>query len=83
MASGALARARKGFGSLWTDSVWLELAISLIVGSLYVLVLLGPAMLNPRNVGWLQWGPRQLTSLVGSSFGRIHTGIGPSPTPTG
>ena len=42
-----------GFRFPWTDSVWLGLAISIIVGLLYTLVLLGPAVVNPHNIGWL------------------------------
>jgi len=36
----------------WTESIWLGLAVSLVVGFLFALLLLGPAM-NPRNTGWL------------------------------
>ena len=51
-AAGTPGRA----GSDWTDSVWLSLAISFVIGFLYAALLLGPA-LNPRNVGWVRWDP--------------------------
>src|SRR5271157_3730575 len=58
-ASGAIASVRRGFGSAWIDSVWLGLAISVIVGLLYALVVMGPAQLNPRNVGWMIGDPAE------------------------
>ena len=51
--SGAVASVRRGFGPDWIDSIWLGLAISLIVGLLYALVMMGPAPLNPHNTAWL------------------------------
>jgi len=56
-ASGVLATTRPGSGLEWTESLWRGLAISFIVGLLYTLVLMGPAPLNPRNVGWMQPDP--------------------------
>src|SRR5271157_1043503 len=53
VASVAPASVRFGFGSAWIDSVWLGPAISLIVGLLYTLVIMGPAPLNPHNTAWL------------------------------
>ena len=38
---------------VWVDTLWFGLAVSVIVGLVYTLVLMGPAPLNPRNVGWL------------------------------
>jgi hypothetical protein len=37
----------------WLDSLWLDLALSLVVGLVYALIVLGPGPLNPRNVDWL------------------------------
>lgn len=56
-AFDTLGSVRREFGLAWLDSVWFGLTISFIVGLLYTLVLLGPAMLNPRNIGWLRWDP--------------------------
>ena len=39
-------------GSSW-DSVWLQLAFSLIVGFLYALLVMGSGPLNPHNIDWL------------------------------
>lgn len=38
-------------------SVWFDLAIALVAGLLYALVVLGPRPLNPRNVGWIPFDP--------------------------
>jgi Family of unknown function (DUF6311) len=43
----------------WTDSVWVSLAISLIVGLLYALLMMGPGPLNPRNLGWMVGDPAE------------------------
>jgi hypothetical protein len=51
-ASATAIGARRGLRSAWTDSVLLTLAISLVVGLVYSLIMMGPA-LNPRNIGWL------------------------------
>jgi Family of unknown function (DUF6311) len=51
------ASAPRGFASAWIDSIWLGLAISLVVGFLYALFLLGPAVLNPHNLSWLGLDP--------------------------
>ena len=40
-----------------TDSLWFGLAISLVVGLLYALLLMGPAAMNPHNTGWLTGDP--------------------------
>ena len=53
-AESAASRPRDSLSGLalrCVDSVYLGLAVSLIVGLLYVLLLLGPAPLNPRNIG--------------------------------
>jgi Family of unknown function (DUF6311) len=40
-------------GGLSWDSVWLQLAFSLVVGFLYVLLVMGIGPLNPHNIDWL------------------------------
>jgi Family of unknown function (DUF6311) len=37
----------------WMDSVWFDLAISFLVGLLYMLVVWGPMPLNPRHIDWM------------------------------
>src|SRR5271166_1448197 len=61
-AESAASRPRDSLSRLalkCVDSVYLGLAVSLIVGLLYVLILLGPTPLNPRNIGWLGWDAAQ------------------------
>ena len=41
----------------WIDSIWLALAVSLVVGFIYAVTLIGPAPLNPQNISWLGWDP--------------------------
>jgi Family of unknown function (DUF6311) len=48
-----------GVALAWTDSLWLGLAISLMVGLIWVLILMGVGPLNPRNIGWLGWDGAQ------------------------
>lgn len=57
--SGAPASVRRGAGIACIDSLWLCLAISLIVGLLYALVLMGTAPLNPHNIGWMIGDPAE------------------------
>ncbi len=38
-------------------SVWFDLAIALVAGLLYALIVLGPRPMNPRNVGWIPFDP--------------------------
>ena len=52
-ASDATVSARRGSTLAWMDSVWFDLAIALVVGLVYTLLLIGPGPLNPRNTGWL------------------------------
>ncbi len=52
-ASGATSAAYGASGRLHWDSVWLQLAFSLVVGSLYALMVMGRGPLNPRNIDWL------------------------------
>jgi hypothetical protein len=47
-----VARPLAAKSNPWADSLWFTLAISLCVGFVYALVLMGPA-LNPRNTGWM------------------------------
>ncbi len=54
---GTPASDPRGLDSAWSDSIWLGLTISLIVGFLYALFLLGPAVLNPHNLSWLGLDP--------------------------
>jgi Family of unknown function (DUF6311) len=51
--------SRATIASAWTDSLWLRLSVSLIAGLLWVLILMGAAPLNPRNIGWLGWDGAQ------------------------
>ena len=37
----------------WLDSIWLQMAVSLVVGFLYALLVMGREPLNPRNIDWL------------------------------
>lgn len=37
----------------WLDSIWVQLAISVVIGSLYAILLMGREPLNPRNIDWL------------------------------
>lgn len=37
----------------WLDSLWLQLAVSVVVGLLYALLAMGREPLNPRNIDWL------------------------------
>ena len=41
----------------WRDSVWFDLAIALIAGFFYALLVMGPHPLNPRNVNWIAFDP--------------------------
>jgi hypothetical protein len=56
-ASAALQNARTPFWRGGGSSVWFDLAIALVAGLLYALVVLGPRPLNPRNVGWIPFDP--------------------------
>ena len=56
-ASGVPIIISHGYALAWIDSVWLGLAVSLVIGSLYAFILLGPAPLNPRNIGWMGLDP--------------------------
>src|SRR5271167_860760 len=41
----------------WLDSLWFDLALALVAGLLYTLVVMGPGPLNPRNVDWVTFDP--------------------------
>jgi Family of unknown function (DUF6311) len=56
-ASGVPISISHGYVLAWIDSVWLGLAVSLVIGSLYAFILLGPAPLNPRNIDWMGLDP--------------------------
>ena len=51
--SSAALNTRSAPRFAWLDSLWLDLALSLVAGVLYALIVLGPGPLNPRNVDWL------------------------------
>jgi Family of unknown function (DUF6311) len=38
---------------VWPDTVWFNLAVSAIIGLIYVFIVMGPKPLNPRNTSWL------------------------------
>src|SRR5580700_582392 len=43
--------------SSWVDSLSFCLIFSLLVGILYTVVVMGPRVLNPRDIGWLTHDP--------------------------
>ena len=43
--------------SSWYESAWVDLAIALVAGLLYALLVMGPRPLNPRNVNWIAFDP--------------------------
>jgi hypothetical protein len=45
------------FEWLWPDSAVFEVALSLFIGLLYALLLLGPRALNPTDISWLRSDP--------------------------
>ncbi len=51
------ARSDVTLGSLWRESLVLDLAIALVAGVLYALLVMGPRPLNPRNVNWIAFDP--------------------------
>ena len=56
-ASAALRTARTAAWLGGAGSVWFDLAIALVAGLLFALIVLGPRPLNPRNVGWIPFDP--------------------------
>jgi hypothetical protein len=56
MLNGSLEDV-KGAGSIWYESVWFDLAIAVVAGFLYALLVMGPRPLNPRNVNWMSVDP--------------------------
>jgi hypothetical protein len=44
-------------GFEWPNSLWFNLAMAVIIGLLYSLLVLGPVPLNPKNIGWLRNDP--------------------------
>jgi hypothetical protein len=43
--------------STWQESIWLQLAIAIVAGFFYALLVMGPRPLNPRNVNWIAFDP--------------------------
>ncbi|HUI84603.1 MAG TPA: DUF6311 domain-containing protein [Candidatus Binatia bacterium] len=41
----------------WHERVWFDLAIAVVAGFLYALLVMGPRPLNPRNVNWVAYDP--------------------------
>lgn len=41
----------------WRNSVWFDLAIAVLAGFCYALLVMGPKPLNPRNVNWISFDP--------------------------
>ncbi len=41
----------------WQASIWFDLALALIAGFFYALLVMGPRPLNPRNVNWIAFDP--------------------------
>jgi hypothetical protein len=41
----------------WYRSLWFDLAIALLAGLAYALLVMGPRPLNPRNVNWIAFDP--------------------------
>ena len=56
-ASVALRKAHPAISFLSAGPVWFDLALALLAGLLYTLVVLGPQPLNPRNTGWIPFDP--------------------------
>jgi hypothetical protein len=52
-------RSRASFAFAWTESLWPGLAVSLVVGLFWVLILMGVGPLNPRNLSWMGWDAAQ------------------------
>ena len=49
--------AANSHSSSWRESIWFQLAIALIAGFCYALLVMGPRPLNPRNVNWIAFDP--------------------------
>jgi hypothetical protein len=55
--NGTDLAAANSHSSSWQKSIWFQLAIALIVGFFYALLVMGPRPLNPRNVNWIAFDP--------------------------
>jgi hypothetical protein len=59
--AGNSLEARSGAASAqnprWYDAIWFEIAIALVAGFFYALLVMGPTPLNPRNVNWVAYDP--------------------------
>lgn len=49
----AVVNTQSGSRLAWLDSLWFDLAVAIVAGLLYSLIVAGPGPLNPRNVDWL------------------------------
>ena len=41
----------------WFDSMWFAVAVSLLAGFFYALLVMGPQPLNPKNINWVAFDP--------------------------
>lgn len=55
--NGAQSAAEMRRRPVWYQSIWCDLAIALVAGFLYALLVMGPRPLNPRNVNWIAFDP--------------------------
>src|SRR5580658_1354796 len=55
--NGTDLAAANSHSSGWQKSIWFQLAIALIVGFFYALLVMGPRSLNPKNVNWVAFDP--------------------------
>jgi len=53
LAEAVTGRSRRA----WAGSLWSDLAIALVAGLLYALIVMGPRPLNPRHVDWVTVDP--------------------------
>ncbi|HZP22416.1 MAG TPA: DUF6311 domain-containing protein [Terriglobales bacterium] len=53
----SLAASPRGPSRRWHESIWFDLAVALLAGFFYALLVMGPRPLNPRNVNWVAFDP--------------------------